>query len=134
MQHWKKFSWKIIHKMWWRNYSQNLSWKIKIEHIFVSMILSFTQSFYVSQVEDYQEKLKLSCRPLAFTWYKALLKNKKGLELVSLPHFLPEFWKKNIFLLLYSITWPNFIVWLLLLHEILENMCILIIFNQVITS
>ena len=55
------------------------------------MILSFTQSFYVSQVEDYQEKLKLSCRPLAFTSYKALLKNKKGLELVSLPHFLPGF-------------------------------------------
>ena len=46
------------------------------------MTLSFTQSFYVSQVEDYREKLKLSYRPLAFTSYKALLKNKKGLELV----------------------------------------------------
>ena len=70
--------------------------------------------FIVCQVEDYRTWLKVSCRPLAFTSSKAFLKNKKGLELVLLPHFLHDFWRK-IFLLLYSITWPNFNVWLSLL-------------------
>ena len=29
----KHFSWKIMHKIWWKNYSQTLFQKIKIEHI-----------------------------------------------------------------------------------------------------
>ena len=37
-----------------------------------------------------------------------------------------EFWRK-IFLILYSIDRMNFIVWLLLLHEKLDNICILIV-------
>ena len=43
-----------------------------------------------------------------------------------LPHLLHKFWRK-IFLLLYSIKWPNFIVCLPLLCEILSNMCIEIV-------
>ena len=68
-----------------------------------------------------ETKLQTTC----FTWYKAFLKNKRGLELVFLPHFLRNFGRK-IFLL-YSITWPNFNVWLPLLREILGNMCIAIV-------
>ena len=49
-------------------------------------------------------------------------KKKRGLELVFLPHFLHEFWRK-IFLS-YSINWPNFIEWLLSVRTILSNMCI----------
>ena len=64
------------------------------------------------------------------TWYlpfvKFFKKTKRGLELVSQPHFLHNFWRK-LFLLLYAITWPNFIAWLPLLREILGNM-----FNVVI--
>ena len=78
--------------------------------------------------------LKLNSRQLAFTSYKAFLKTKRSLELVSLPHFLPDFWRK-LFLLLYSITWPIFFVWLHLLREILDKYvysnCF---FNQVVTS
>ena len=37
---------------------------------------------------------------------------------------------RNIFLL-YSINWPNFIVWLLLLLEILSNMCTVFIYCPV---
>ena len=37
-----------------------------------------------------------------------------------------EFWRK-IFLILYSIDRMNFIVWLLLLHEKSDNICILIV-------
>ena len=77
------------------------------------------------QVEDYRSILKLSCRPLAFTSNKAFVE-KKGLEVVSQPDFVNYFlWK--IFLLLCSITWPAFIVWLFLLPEILGNRCIIII-------
>ena len=57
---------------------------------------------------------------------KVFWKTTADLELVSLPHFLHDFWWK-IFLLLYSIIfWPNFISWLSLLYEILGNMCIAI--------
>ena len=44
------------------------------------------------------------------------------MELVSLLHFPHNFWRK-IFFLLCSINWPNFIVWLTLLCEILGKMC-----------
>ena len=50
----------------------------------------------------------------------------KGLELVSLPHFLHNFWRE-IFLLLYSINWSNFIVLLPVLCEVFGNMCIAIV-------
>ena len=79
----------------------------------------------VCQVEDYRNMLKLGCRPFAFTSYKAFFKKtKRSLELVALLHFLHDFWRK-IFLLIYSITWPNLIVWLPLLHLILGNTWIL---------
>ena len=52
----------------------------------------------------------------------------KGRGIVFPAHFMYNFSIK-IFLMLYSINWPNFIVWLPLLLEILRNMCI-----QVVTS
>ena len=60
-------------------------------------------------------------------------KKKRGLELVSLPHFLHDFQRK-IFLLLYSITWPNFNVWLPLFVRYCA-ICVSSLFvNQVVTS
>ena len=41
---------------------------------------------------------------------------------------------RKIFLMLHFINWPNSIVWLPLLLEILDNMCITIVFNQAMTS
>ena len=46
------------------------------------------------------------------------------MQLVHLPYFLHNFWRK-IFLTLYYINWSNFIAWLLLLLEMLGNMCII---------
>ena len=71
-----------------QNYYQGLFWKIKIEHI-KSLICLFTVC--------HRTILKLSCRPLASTLYKAFLKKTKRVlelvsvppELVSLPHFIP---------------------------------------------
>ena len=45
---------------------------------------------------------------------KLFLKIKRDLELVPLLHFLHNF-RRKIFILLYSINWPSFIVWLHLL-------------------
>ena len=56
---------------------------------------------------------------------KLFFKKKGGLGLVSLSHFLHDFWRK-IFLTLYAIKWLNLIAWLPLLLEILGNMCIII--------
>ena len=98
--------------------------KVKIEHVSGSIVKSFIQLvFVVCQVEDYQNISKLSSRSFSFNAYKAYFQKnkKKSGELVSLPHFLHVFWRK-IFLLLYDLYWPNFIVALRLLREILGNM------------
>ena len=50
---------------------------------------------------------------------------EKGLGIVSPPHFVFDFPRKT-FLMIYFINWPNFIVWLLFLIEILVNMCMII--------
>ena len=47
---------------------------------------------------------------------------EKGSGMVSPQHFVYE-----MFLMLFSINWPNFINWLHLLLEILVNMCITIV-------
>ena len=64
------------------------------------------------------------------SWSKDLLTfglSENGLEVVSPPYSMYGFSRK-IFLMLYSINWLNFILWLPLLLEILGNMCIAIIF------
>ena len=50
------------------------------------------------------------------------LKIKKGLELVSRPHFSYNFLIKN-FILQYYINWPNLITGLCLLPKLFNNMC-----------
>ena len=47
--------------------------------------------------------MNLGCRPLAFTSYKAFLKKKRGLQLVSLPHVLHAFEEKYL-LMFYELT------------------------------
>ena len=51
---------------------------------------------------------------------------EKGLGIVSSPHFVNDFSRK-MFFRLYSIDWPNVIVLLHLILEILGNMCIAIV-------
>ena len=53
-------------------------------------------------------------------------KTKSSLELVSLPHFVHDFWRKKLFLS-YSNTWLRFTVSLPLLREVLSNTCIAIV-------
>ena len=51
---------------------------------------------------------------------------EKDLGIVSPPHFVYHFPRK-MFIILYSINWPNFIVSLPLLLEILSNICTAIV-------
>ena len=54
------------------NYSQTLSWTIKIEHISGSVAYNFKYFvFIVWKVVDYRHVLKRGCRPFALTSYKA---------------------------------------------------------------
>ena len=78
----------------------------------------------------YFKILKLRCWQLAFTLYEALLKKKNRSGTSLLTHFLHDFWR-NIFLTLYFINWPHFIVWLPLPFVSLGNMCIVFIFCPV---
>ena len=62
--------------MRWRNYSQTLFKKTKIEHSSGYLASSFRVCFIAYQIESYQNILTLSCRPLTFNSYKAFFKNK----------------------------------------------------------
>ena len=57
---------------------------------------------------------------------KLFWKTKSGLELVFLPHFLHNFYRK-IFISGYSINWPHAILWLPLIPEISNNVCMVIL-------
>ena len=71
---------------------------------------------------------KPSCRPLAFTPYQAFFKKtKRGLELVSLRHFLYDF-EEKIFSLFIFCYLTKLHCLLPLLCEILGNMCTVIVF------
>ena len=59
--------------------------------------------------------------------------SEKDLGLLSPPHFVHDFWRKT-FLMLYSINWPNFIVWFLYFSRH-RAICVLQLFvNQAVMS
>ena len=122
------FSWKTKRKMWLRNYFNTFFKKIKIEHISWSIIWSVIQFVFVTwQVDDYQNILKLNCIHFHFTSYKAFFKNEERSGTSVPAIFSACFVKKFYFycyIVIFSITWSNFIVLLSLLFEILRNMCI----------
>ena len=115
-----------------KNHPQNVMEKLVPEpflknenwaYLWINSLKFYTVCFFVVwQVEGYRNILKLSCR----TCFHLIL----SLELVSLTHFPHDLWRK-IFLLLCSINWPNFTVWLPLLCEILGNMYIAIVCEPV---
>ena len=73
--------------------------------------------------------LKLRCRPLAFTSYRAFFKNKKMSETSLRASFSGWFFKKffSCYILLTDWLYSINCVWLALLLEILGYMCLVII-------
>ena len=82
-----------------KTFSKKSKWAYPWTKSFMQLV------FIVFQVEDYRSILKLSCRPLAFTSYKASLKNKKRSE-TSLPASFSEWFLKKIIpiVMLYYLT------------------------------
>ena len=89
--------------MWWNIIPRPFSKKSKLSiSLDGSIIQSFIQLvFTVYQLEDYQNILKLSCKPLAFTSFKAFPKTRKrSVTSLSAP-FSERFLKKNISLIIF---------------------------------
>ena len=77
---------------------------------------------------NFKQVVKTSCRKVQINdpeIYSISFFLEKGLGLVSRPHFVRDILRKN-FLMLYSINLPNFIVSLLVLLQVLDNMYIAI--------
>ena len=137
----------ILSNFSWKS-SQTMKFILLIEYKMKNIFLekSSPNSFYKNQNWAYRwinilKCYKLCCYDMSkssskcpsvqvlttcfyLTW-SFFFKKKGGLGLVSLSHFLHDFWRK-IFLTLYAIKWLNLIAWLPLLLEILGNMCIII--------
>ena len=77
--HEKQFSWKIIDKTWWRNYSQTFFYKIRIEHTSGSIAQSviYTVRFYCMWSWGLSKYIKTELQTNCFTSNKAFSKNKK---------------------------------------------------------
>ena len=91
IQHEEHFSWKSIHKIWWRNYSPNLFKDRNWAHLWINSLKLFKFFlFYANSrtIELYWMKL--------LPQHKAVLKNKKwsGTSLPAL--FSAWFLKKNV--------------------------------------
>ena len=106
-----------------RPFLKNQTWI----YLWISSLTFSTVCFYCMPSWGLPTYIETKMLTTCFTSYKTLLKTKRGLELVSMPHFLHDFWRKT-FILIYSINWPKFIDWLPLLRAILVNMCIVIVF------
>ena len=98
---------------------------------------SFLKKSYIRQKQlvcslislCFNSPIKINCIKLQDYWSRDIINFdflEKGLGIVSPPYFVYDFSTK-VFLMLYSINWPNFIIWLPLLLEILGNMCIEIV-------
>ena len=101
--------------IFWKSLIGNSKWSAALfQYISKTLNLAFNKN-KLHKTLDYWVKDKLNFNFSA-----------KCLGLVSPPHFVYNFLRK-MFLMLHSINWPNFIVRLPLLLEILDNMCITIV-------
>ena len=112
----KNYTQNVVDKIFRDPFPKNRNW----EHLWISSLNFIQFVFIICQVKEYRNVLKLTADHLLLFHVKLFSKRKRGMELVSLPHFLHDFWRK-IFLL-YSLTWPNF--WL----PLLDNTCIVIVY------
>ena len=108
----------MLDKLFPDPFLKNQNWSC----LWINSLVLYTVCFYsllsCGLWKDIETKLQTTCFSHIYRVFK---KTKRSLELASLPHFLHDFWRK-IFLLLYSINGPNFIVWLPLLRGILGNL------------
>ena len=81
-------------------------------YLWINSLKFHTLCFYcMSKSRTTKTNWKQGVNHLLWLHTKLFYKTKRGLKLVFLLHFLHNF-SRNIFLMIYSITWPNFTVWL----------------------
>ena len=97
----------------------------KLAYLWINSLKCYKIYFFF-KVKDYKNILKPRWKALAFTSYKAFLRNTERSR-TSLPTLFSSWLLRKIFLFLYFINWPNFIDWLPLLLQKLGNICIVII-------
>ena len=80
----------MVEKLFLHSFLKNQNWA----YLLMNSVKCYTICFHCMPkwgLSKYIEKL--SCKPFAFTSYK-IKKTKRSLELVSLPHFIQNFWRK----------------------------------------
>ena len=78
-------------------------------YLWINCLKFYTVVFIVCQIEGYQKILKQRCRTLIFTSNETFLKNRKRSG-TSLPSSFSAWSLEKVFILLYSVNWPNFFV------------------------
>ena len=118
---------KLHFQVWDHFWQLKHIWSISGAYLWIKSLKFYRVCFYcISKLRTIKIYWNKSGDHLLLPQIKPFWKMKRGLEVVSLSHFLHKFWRK-LFLTLYSINCPNFIIWLLLLHEMLNNMCIVVV-------
>ena len=116
----KNHTQNVVEKLIPDLFLKNQNWA----YLWINSLNFYTVCFYWMESWGLSKYIETKLQTICFHFILSFIKKQKGrLELVSLLYFPHNFWKK-IFLSLYSINWPNFIFWLLLLCEILGNMLI----------
>ena len=95
-------------------------------YLWINSLKFYTVCCYCMPSPGLSNYIKSKLQTTCFTSYKAFLKYKKRHGSSLLLHFLSDLLRK-IFLSLYSINRPNFLVWLPFLLQILGNMSIAIV-------
>ena len=106
----------FIEHLWW------LLLRINSLKILYSLFSLYARTWGLSKYIE--TKLQTTCSYLIYT---ACLKSKKKRFGTSLPASFPAWFLKKNISLVYHFIWPNLNVWLHLLCEILDNMCIVIL-------
>ena len=126
----KYFSLKIMQKMRQRDKFQTSFCFSKKLYVGIKEVVCTLVPIYFdsTRLGNTIKTLKLKYLKTLICWSRDMRNFdflEKGPGLFSPPHFMYE--KMFAIAMLYSLNWPNFIVWLSLLLEILGNMCITII-------
>ena len=106
---------------------KRLEWKLWL--ISKSMTAKATQQIITAYILSNMSRSKDNLGKKICQLYNVRNISFENLKLLSMLHFLNDFWRK-IILTLYFINWTSFNTWLPLRLEILANMCIGIICCQ----
>ena len=125
----KNHSQNVVEKLFPDPFLKNQNWT----YLWINSLKFHTVCFYCMTSGGLSDYIKTKLQTSCFYLVQSYFKKQMGTE-NSLPASFSAWLLIKTFLLLYSINWLNFIVWLPLIRGILDNTCVVIVFNQVVTS